>query len=196
MLKAVSILLLLGAIANAADTTDSVAAGFASGNTFQASAIEGNVIMTCEGFNGTSEATYTCRDVVLDPSPYDYFVGPQDVRATQVELKAEHQDGSSRIKMANYDGKTGKSATTFNLWISSLFQKPLLETGTNKVHYSVYDNRVSPMQEYASGDFTVTVKRGNPRRCPTTQYRSTDVNDCNSQYSICQRYFEQFNNCR
>ncbi|HEX7674621.1 MAG TPA: hypothetical protein VF412_10630 [Bdellovibrio sp.] len=188
MLKAVSFILLLSSVA----TADY--AGFASGSTFQATPIEGNVLMTCDGFNGTSQANYTCRDVVLEPQNSDIFVGPLDNRATQVELKAVREDNSSRVKINNYDGRSGKSST-FNLWISSLFQKPLLMAGVNHVHYSIYTNSPS-FQEFASGDFDVMVNRAATRVCPTTQYHSTDVTDCNSQYSICQRYFEQYNNCR
>ncbi len=192
MLKVVSIILLLCSAAKAADLP-----GFASGSDFSATPIEGTVIMTCEGFNGTSEATYSCRDVVLDPQAFDTFTGPVDPRATQVELRADHEDGSSRVKMAGYNGKTGKSTSTFNLWVSTLFQKPLLMAGVNKLSYSVYSGTGSEaFQEYARGTFVLTVKRNTLRRCPTTQYHSTDVTDCNAQYSICQRYFEQYNNCR
>ena len=191
MLKVVSIILLLSAVAKA----DYV--GFSSGSTFQATPIEGNVIMTCDGFNGSSQANYTCRDVVLEPLNSDVFLGPQDARATQVELKADREDGSSRLKMLNYDGRNGKSTGAFNLWISSLFQRPLLAVGVNHIHFSIYSNGTgSDLQEYGSGDFVVTVNRGTSRTCPTTQYHSTDVTDCNSQYSICQRYFEQYSNCR
>ncbi|MDG0815080.1 hypothetical protein [Bdellovibrio svalbardensis] len=191
MLKVVSTILLLCSVAKSAEL-----AGFASGREFAATPLEGTVVMTCEGFNGTGQAVYTCRDVVLDPQSYDTFIGPVDARASQVELRAEHEDGSTRVKMAGYNGKVGKSVSTFNLWVSTLFQKPLLMAGTNKLSYTIYNGSGESYQEYARGNFIVTVKRNSLRRCPTTQYNSTDVTDCNSQYSICQRYFEQYNNCQ
>lgn len=200
MLKAVSVLLLLCSVSQTA--LSAVAAGFVSGSEFSATPIEGTVFMTCEGFNGNAQVTYSCRDVVLDPQATDIFFGPQDIHATQVELTAVHEDGSDRVKMAGYNGKVGRSTSTFNLWISTLFQKPLLMAGVNKISYSITgpENTSSDgteiQREYVRGSFQINVKRSIARRCPTTQYHSSDVTDCNSQYSICQRYFEQYNNCR
>ncbi|WP_413943646.1 hypothetical protein [Bdellovibrio sp. HCB-162] len=169
--------------------------GFSHGNEFTASAIQGTVRVFCNGFNGSGSAVYSCRDVVLDPQAYDYFVGPQDARADKIELTASHEDGSSRSKIVEYDGVRGKSREAFNLWISTLFQKPLLEYGTNNVRYRIYSgNRL--IEAMGEGNFTALVKRGPARTCPAAQYNSTDVTDCNSQYSICQRYFEEFHNCQ
>lgn len=170
--------------------------GFSSGFEFQATPVEGTVIITCEGFNGNAQATYTCRDAVLEPMDADNFMGPRDARAKQVELRALREDGSTRVKTASYDGANGKTSSPINLWQSTIFQQPLLSSGLNQIHFSIYSSNNDSTQEVAKGDFTVNVKRGALRRCPTTQYQSTDVTDCNSQYSICQRYFEQYNNCR
>lgn len=169
-------------------------AAFTSGINFKATPIEGNVVVTCEGFNGGGSASFICRDVVLDPVSYDYFVGPKESRATKVTLRNVREDGSVRVKSEDYDGVRGRSKSQINLWISSLFQKPLLMAGTNRIHYSLYEN--SSSQAVAEGDMTVTVARNGLRQCPLTHYHSADVNDCTSQYSVCQRYFEQFNNCR
>lgn len=170
--------------------------GFSTGNSFTASSVEGVVAVTCEGFNGTATARYTCRDVVLEPSPYDYIVGPKFAEARRIDVRAVYADGSSRTKMSFYDGVRGISKDSFNLWISTLFQKPLLQVGVNKIQYSIYSDDKRDIVEYARGEFTVQVDRGAARRCPSTSYNSTDVNDCNSQYSVCQRYFEQYNNCK
>ena len=116
--------------------------------------------MTCQDFSGKGQATYDCRDLVLDPSSYDYFYGPKGTGANAVELRVERADGSLKIKTNQYDSKNGKSTSSFNLWISTLFQKPLLMGGVNKVHYSLYDSSADNVQEYAAGDFTVTVTRG------------------------------------
>lgn len=191
MLKIVTAILLLCSAASAGYV------GFASGSQFKATPIEGTVIITCDGFNGSGQATYTCRDVVLEPQNYDVFQGPQGSEATQVELSVDREDGSNRVKVSNYNGKSGKSLSAFNLWVSSLFQSPLLTVGANKLTYSIYSlSSTNARQEYAHGSFTVTVTRNTLRRCQTTEYQSTDVSDCSSQYSICQRYFEQYNSCR
>lgn len=168
--------------------------GFAKGNELTASPIQGQVRVLCDGFNGTGSALYTCRDVVLDPQAYDYFVGPRDTSIDKVELTATHEDGSSRFKMTDYDGARGKSYEAFNLWISTLFQKPLLEYGVNSIRFRLYTGR--ELIQMGEGTFQAIVKRGAARACPAAQYNSTDLNDCNSQYSICQRYFEEFHNCQ
>ncbi|HWU43742.1 MAG TPA: hypothetical protein VN132_09900 [Bdellovibrio sp.] len=174
----------------------STAIGFLSGSEFQATPIDGTVVITCDGFNGTSQANYSCRDVVLDPQSSDIFAGPREPRAKQVELLATHEDGTTRTKTSNYDGQLAQSTSSFNLWINTLFQKPLLMTGINRIHYTLYNGSTAGPEEFGSGNFTVTVKRGTARHCPTSYYHSTDVIDCNSQYSICQRYFDQYNSCR
>ncbi|MNJ91214.1 hypothetical protein D3C87_88610 [compost metagenome] len=170
--------------------------GFSSTNDFVATPIEGRVDVTCEGFNGSGFAKYRCRDIVLEPQSYDYFVGPKEPNARKVELRAYHADGSDRSKMSLYDGTNGRSRDSFNLWISTLFQKPLLEVGVNRVTYSLYSDDKSDLKEYTRGEFTAVVTKGTPRLCPATSYNSTDINDCNAQYSVCQRYFEQYNYCR
>jgi hypothetical protein len=168
--------------------------GFSSGTQFKATPLEGQVHVTCEGFNGGGAATFTCRDVVLDPVSVDYFVGPRDARAVRYQVSNLREDGSVRSKEDNYDGARGRSATGVNLWISTLFQKPLLAAGKNKISYAIYaENNREPLSR---GEVMITVSRNASRTCPTTHYNSADVNDCNSQYSVCQRYFQQFNNCR
>lgn len=169
--------------------------GFSRGNEFAATHIQGQVRVICDGFNGAGSATFTCRDVVLEPLAYDYFVGPQDARADKVELIASHEDGSFRSKLVDYNGAQGRSREAFNLWISTLFQKPLLEQGKNTVKYKIYSGG-RLLEVTGEGTFTVEVKRGVARTCPTEQFDSSDINDCSSQYSVCQRYFEELRNCR
>ncbi|MGZ3773540.1 MAG: hypothetical protein ACXVCY_00810 [Pseudobdellovibrionaceae bacterium] len=167
--------------------------GFSRGGELVATSIQGQVHVVCNGFNGAGSVTYTCREIVLDPNPYDYFVGPQDSRINKVNLTALHEDGSSREKVVDYDGVHGKTRDALNLWISTIFQKPLLAYGLNTIRYRLYSDNGDGQYE---GNFNVTVKRGSTRQCTSTQYESADINDCNSQYSVCQRYFEENHNCR
>ena len=175
--------------------------GFASGSEFQAIPVEGTVLMACEdAIKGKMIATYNCRDVVLDPASSDYFMGPNRTDLVQITLTATHEDGTVRTKVAAYDGFAGRSSAPVNLWISTLFQKPLLMKGTNRIQYSFSTGRRSEEHDeshgLAGGEVLVNVKNGKARHCPTTQYTSTDMNVCSAQYSICQRYFENFNECR
>lgn len=182
-------------MATAAVEANAQYVGFRHGSEFVAAAVEGQVTVSCNGFNGTGSAIYACRDVVLDPQAYDYFVGPRDSRAANLELRCTREDGSVRTKSGDYDGSNGISSDSFNLWISTLFQKPLLQAGVNTIEYRITaDDR--PKTEIAKGRITVKVTRTPARRCPNAHYNSTDLNDCNSQYSVCQRYFEEYRNCR
>lgn len=172
--------------------------GFETGNEFQATPITGTVMMTCDDINGRTRATYTCRNIVLDPHSSDYFLGPLNPDITQVIVTATHEDGTLRTKISNYDGLSGKSKSAINLWISTLFQKPLLMKGMNHIHYAFTNSASVDSSEYkifTNGEMNVVVKTGAGRQCPTTQYTSNDANDCVSPYSICQSYFANFNNC-
>jgi hypothetical protein len=168
--------------------------GFVHGSEFTAAAVEGRVTVHCNGTNGVGNAVYNCRDAVLEPQLYDYFMGPQDARATDVELKCARDDGSVRSKTSGYDGNKGISTDSFNLWILTLFQKPLLQVGLNTIDYRITaDDRAKT--EISKGRFVVNVVRTPARRCPDAHYTSTDINDCNAQYSVCQKYFEEYHNC-
>lgn len=168
--------------------------GFKNGNQMQTVSIQGQVNVTCSnGGLPTTQVTYSCRDTVLEPGAYDYFVGPVIADATEARLHVAHADGSTMDKSFAYDGMQGQSKTLANLWIKTLFQYPLLALGNNDIHFVLLNKRG---QSLAVGEFIATVARGNPRACQSTFYNSADPADCDSQYSVCQRYFEQFNNCR
>jgi hypothetical protein len=167
-------------------------AGFKNGDSLLTSPIEGTATVRCDGFNGRQTSVYNCRDIVLEPGAYDVFVGPQHPTAYSVSLKAIHEDGSSRNKQELYNGSLGVSSDSFNLWISTLFQRPLLEFGKNTILWEI-TNREDKVLE--SGEFLATVKKGPARKCDPAFFNSTDANDCNSQFTVCQRYFEQQNYC-
>ncbi|NUN04193.1 MAG: hypothetical protein HUU57_00405 [Bdellovibrio sp.] len=192
MLKTILIILAFYTSAHSAD------GGFAKGNDLVATPVQGQVRVVCNGFNGNDTALYNCRDVALSPSPYDFFVGPQIGRSNigdRIELLATLEDGTNRSKSTGYDGVRGKSRDAFNLWISTLFQKPLLSYGVNKIRFRVIVSENHP-EHIIEGNFIANVKRGTVRTCPAAEYTSSDINDCNSQYSICQRYFQEYNNCQ
>lgn len=168
-------------------------AGFSKGSSFSSIPVQGQVQVFCNSITGTGSAIYTCRDVLLNPQAYDIFVGPQDTRAKKLDLSCAREDGSVRVRASAYDGISGKSTDSFNLWISTLFQKPLLYYGKNKLSYTIKSEKNEIIEQ---GNFEVMVTKGAMKECPTATYYSSDMNDCNSQYSVCQRYFEEFNNCQ
>lgn len=168
---------------------------FEKGDIFNATSISGQVHVTCSGFNGQGTASFVCRDIVLDPSAYSHVRGIVDSRIEKVELTSLRADSSTRVKVLDYDGKRGRSAEAANLWISTIFQKPLLLHGRNIISYKMTGRGMNPDVYYA-GSFEVQVNQGEARQCRLGHYQSSDVNDCNSPYSICQRYFQENKNCQ
>jgi hypothetical protein len=165
-----------------------VEVGFSSGKQFTSISLHGQVTVDCAG--GTT-AEYSCRDSALEPVSYDYFIGPEGITATDVSLSNLRPDGTRRDRSSAYSVSVGRSNEAFNLWISTPFQRPLLASGVNKVAY-VMKNKGATVGQ---GSFVVNVGPGTARECPTTHYNSPDAADCQSQYSVCQRYFEQYQSC-
>ena len=106
-------------------------------------------------------------------------------------LVSKQESGSVVKKTEDFDGRIGKTENALNLWISTLFQKPLLRDGRNIISYELLSKGVVKQ----SGEFSVQVSRAPSRVCPNTTYNSIDFNDCQAQYSICQRYFKENNYC-
>ncbi len=185
MKKLILIFIILGFAA----ATRAEATGFTLGNQFYSIHLHGRVEVYCGAEN---MAIYTCNDIVLDPASYDYFIGPKGIKAENIFLTNTRADGSQRSRNGVYNSSISRSADAFNLWISTPFQRPLLALGVNKIDYKL----VSTGKIANQGSFSVNITHGEPRTCPTTYYNSTDINDCQSQYTICQKYFEQYDYCR
>lgn len=170
-------------------------AGFETGNEFQATYIEGEISVSCNdpGGNGSDFASFRCAAEVLDPAEFVRFKGPAGLDADEVVLKATREDGSTREKSEAYDPATGLSKGHFNLWISTLFQRPLLKHGKNEIAYSVNKNGKAAK----SGAFTANVSQGADRFCRYRRhYFSNDVNDCRSSQRLCSQYFHEENYCQ
>lgn len=172
-------------------TQTSLAVGFATGNDFQAFSSQGQVTVTCQTPEGAKVATFDCWDSSLSPVEYDYFIGPA-VNADSVSLTVIREDQSQRNKDSRYDSRRGMSVDRFNLWVASLFQRPLLADGINRVHYSLTAKGLPVGQ----GDFVARVVRQPTAICPARSYNSNNPSDCNNQYSMCGKYFEELHYCR
>lgn len=167
--------------------------GLSAGNEFEAVNIRGDISVHChDSREGLRVVTHRCSLEILDPSEYSYFQTERGISADKVTLKAKHADGSSRTKSSRFDSNTGRSRSEFNLWIHTLFQRPLLEAGRNKVEYKLErDNRV-----VKTGNFEVNVRRKADRVCPRGSYVSHRMDDCRMSASICDRYFHEYNYCQ
>lgn len=169
------------------------AAGLSGGDQYSTVNIYGRLHVQCTGPQGSSSAYADCRGQILNPGEYSYFVGPK-TEADSVTLVASHEDGSvSKPKSSAYDGDKGRSKKSFNLWISSVLQRPLLDFGKNNVKYTLSQNgRVTEQ-----GSFQVNVVDGGRAVCQRTGfYYSNTASDCNFPTNLCSRYFSEHNYCQ
>lgn len=161
--------------------------GFKSGNKLKSRPIYGTIHLYCP----QNSSIHTCRMNYLEPGDRDKFIHPP-IDADKVTLEAIHQQGSRRKKSAKFDAVQGESKKRFNLWLGSLFQRPLLRSGKNIMHYKLYKNS----SLVKSGSFIANVQTLSTRRCRTRTYHSTRDSDCDFPSFMCQKYFSEQAYCQ
>ena len=140
---------------------------------------EGSVTASCS--SGTR--THYCSAYNLNPSMYTRLVADQSLNANKFEVTATHESGKTRKKKGKFKGTKSKS---INLWIRTLFQRPLLDFGVNKISYKLLKGKTV----VDSGSFEVTVDRGERRSCRRGFIRMSG-DDCNNTTSTCNEYFRR-----
>jgi len=171
--------------------------GFKNGNHLQAVSIDGDITVQCNGTippnSGIQTAYFHCEDDILNPVDMDYFRGPAGVKADEVDLTATHEDGSQRSKTAGYDSSKALSTSRFNLWISTLLQRPLLDIGKNQIAYLLK----SKGKVIAQGAFEAIVSDGGQKTCARSGfYFSNNPQDCTNGFAQCDLYFRENNYCQ
>ncbi len=152
---------------------------FEHGSKFTATTYQGQVYMHCP----SQMQTYFCHEVQLSPSEFSHFI-TDNTDANEVVITSYQADGKTREKSSKMNN--GKSKKNFNLWISTLLQRPLLSFGVNNIQYTLKNND-SVIEE---GDFSVEVQKGVPQICvPLHIWGSTS--DCNSSSMACAQYFNR-----
>ncbi len=174
-------------------TLPAFSAGFTAGDQFSVTSIEGSLNIQCSSGNESSNAATICRGEIFNPAEYSFFIGPK-ADADQVTLQAVHENGSvSKSKSSEYDALTGKSKKSFNLWITTLFQRPLLGFGKNTVNYSL--TKKGTVVE--TGTFEANVTGGASSVCQRVGfYFSNNISDCTNPSTFCARYFSENNYCQ
>lgn len=182
------------ALALALISSQAQAVGFSSGDSFTSNLVQGEAFVQCQDSRsgGVKNARFMCREMVLDPVEFDFFEGPGGVQADTVLLTATWESGQVQKKSSRYDSRKGRSENRVNLWVRTLLQKPLLDYGVNKISYEL---KRGP-QSVTTGEFSVTVRRGQTYNCAPKQYFSPNVNDCENQFSICSRYISEARECQ
>ncbi len=166
--------------------------GFQGGNHMTSYPVRAMVYVSCQEGARSKSVTYQCNENILAPSEMNYFIGPKDIIADKVELVCSQSDGTVVSKEAAYDSKKGRSTKRFNLWISSLTQKPLLYLGENKINFTMKKNGVTVV----NGQFTVQVDRHSALDCGYDTVYSGFLSDCENESFFCRKYLDQRNYCQ
>jgi len=165
--------------------------GFKSGNNFTANAISGSFTVYCSRGSERNTAHGTCQGSYLDPSNYAKFSFDGAVDADKVTLVATNSKGKKRKKSSRFNKKVSESKRSFNLWIWSLTQRPMLSLGENTVAYSL----TKKGRVVESGSFEVNVNSAPSRTCRYATFYSSNMDDCRFTSNVCGRYFREQNYC-
>lgn len=162
-------------------------AGLKAGARFEENNLRGTVTMYCP----TRTQIVNCNAAYLSPSTYSKFIYNGATDATDVEL---NRDGARSVKKSRFNSETLESKKSFNLWVGSLLQRPLLKRGVNVINYTLKGEDKEVVER---GQFEVLVEQSPTRLCPWDTYRSFNDNDCRSGgQHICNAYFQRHRLCR
>jgi hypothetical protein len=166
-------------------------AGFETGNSFTAREFLGQVSVMCMAPDDHSSYFYACDTDGLDPSLTAKFVTAPGTDADHVTLSSTWENGKTVTKDTGFDSANGKSTKAFNLWMSTLFQRPLLNSGTNKIHYVLSKNG----QTQSEGDFAAIVQSAPASQCGMGTLTEFSSVNCRNSIYMCQRFFDEAANC-
>jgi hypothetical protein len=164
--------------------------GFQSGNQFTVHNIYGEIQIRCQTPTESITTTYDCNESTLLPSELDIFIGPRGTMANEVTLY-NAQDPRTRRTTA-YNAHLGQSASTINLWLRSLLQRPLLSFGVNRIEFELTNGGTL----VTKGNFNVSVTRGEAFTCSKTgSFQSNLADDCRNPQRFCSDFFKSQNYC-
>jgi len=161
--------------------------GFENGNEYEARDLSGSFTLFCP----QQTRVVHCRGYELAPASFDYLLFPTTVVADQVELSSVNESGKVTKKKLKVISNEGRSKKRVNLWVKTLFQKPLLSLGKNKILYQ-FSYRGN---DSLAGSFSVDVKAAAPLQCRHETMIGSQ-RDCENAYPLCSVYFAQQNNCQ
>lgn len=161
--------------------------GFSSGDTFTSHEYEGSFTLFCPGLS----KTVVCQAYGLSPQEFDHLVFPTSIEADEVTLTRTNVRGDQRSKTSNIRSGQGRSKKSFNLWIRTLFQRPLLSMGRNSIGYEFSLNNSVVEQ----GEFDVLVNDGGRKSCRHDVLNGT-TRDCEAPTTLCDTYFRRQNYCQ
>ena len=159
---------------------------FHRGSLMKTDKIQGEVTIHCRG-EQSSLNTYTCKSNDLAGGNYGQIIVKDEIiEADWLQLQRE---GSQEIKGTRFDARTGKTKRSFNLWIKTVLQEPLLKFGKNKILYTFSKRR----KVVKKGFFFVQVENGDFRQCRNSS--ATYYDTCPNIYTACDDYFYRQTYC-
>ncbi len=157
---------------------------FEGRTTFQSVYLQGRITVQC----GNVFNSYICSKDYLKEGNFSKFITKDSIDADKVEL---NNITNSRVKKVKYSSSK-KSTKDINLWVDTLLQRSFLDQDGNMIEVKFFKNG----NEVQSGKFSVDVLSGEVRNCPRSHIRlNPRSNDCNNINSLCEQYFQRFNNC-
>ena len=163
--------------------------GLKSGDSFENHRIQGQISITCNSNNGSQRRVVNCSDSYLSPSMRSKFVYDSAINADEVKITYRNSRGKNKTKSSKI--RNNESKSSFNLWIRTLTQRPLLKTGQNILNYKLIKDK----NVVERGEFTVNVETLDVRTCSYRSYYSSNMSDCNNPSFVCGRYFREQNDC-
>lgn len=166
-------------------------ADFEGHTEFESYDVRGTYKVTCLGAT-TKFQTHLCKAYGMHPFNWARFSHSPKNYVEYVTLKSHRPDGKSVTKRLQWNEQLEQSFEEVNLWKKSMFVKPLLSHGVNKVDYSfTVKNKV-----VESGSFDVTVNKGNHYRCETLTETKKNSKYCDDSMEACTYYFNKQKNCQ
>jgi len=168
------------------------AAGLAGGETYQANYISGDISIRCSSAGQSDYRTHRCFGSYLSPESWSKFVDNSGVNADKVKLTFRDHKNKKRSKSSSFNSSKGESKKSFNLWVRTLTQRPLLKSGDNEISYALSKKGTT----VETGTFNVHVEDTPTRRCGYRSYYSSNMDDCRFPSNVCNQYFREQNACR
>jgi len=161
--------------------------GFSHGNSIQLSTYGGYAYVQCAG---NIPRTIPCYASDAEPGFTDVLTTSAPIDADSVTLVATHEGGKQATKN-NVTFKNGAS-DKINLLITSLFQRPLLDIGQNKVDYTFKKGATTVL----TGSIQVEVGL-KALHCPSlTLFEAGPACLNENDILLCNDYFNRVNGCQ
>lgn len=161
---------------------------FKTGENYDAISLKGMITVFCP--RGQTRL-FSCSEEILNPNEMAYFELPEGVIADEVEIIGHN--GKKEVRQTKgYDNVKKQSDRRYNLWIWTLFQRPLLTYGNNTLRYIAKKDR----RVVSEGEFKVNVNDLGIRQCPAGRYSAPFPSDCDNGAHMCRQYFRDYNYCQ